>query len=40
MFFLVSNEPLRRSFSYVISEKKVKIDDIFKIFSHIVALLW
>ena len=36
MFFLfVSNDPLRRSISYVISEQKVKIDiliDIFKTF--------
>ena len=30
MFFFISNDPLRMSVSYVISEKKVKIDHIFK----------
>ena len=31
MFFSFQKNPLRRSVSYVISEKKVKIDNIFKI---------
>ena len=37
-FFSFPTNPLGRSVSYVISEKKVKID-IFKILSHMVALL-
>ena len=38
-FFSFPTNPLRRSVSYVISETKVKIDNIFKILSHMVTLL-
>ena len=31
MSFFVSNNPLQKSVSFVISEKKVKLDNIFKI---------
>ena len=31
MSFLISNNPLQKSVSYIISEKKVKLDNIFKI---------
>ena len=34
VFFSFSTNPIRRSVSYVISETKVKIDNIFKILSH------
>ena len=39
MFFSFQTNPLGRSVSYVISEKIVKIDNIFKTLSHMVALL-
>ena len=39
MFFFISNDPLRISVSYAKSQKKVKVDNIFKILSHMVALL-
>ena len=35
-FFSFPTDPLGRSVSYVISEKKAKIDNIFKILSHMI----